>query len=83
MKLWKRQKQFMHKMVQWNKDLDLSEFYNEAGRRGFVNNASQKVMIDCFQNERLVVAELSRNETEGFRLFLNELECEILVVQER
>ena len=52
MKLWKRQKQSMHKMVQWNKDLDLSEFYNEAGRRGFVNNSSQKVMIDCFHNER-------------------------------
>ena len=52
MKLWKRQKQSMHKMVQWNKDLDLSEFYNEAGRRGFVNNASQKAMIDCFHNER-------------------------------
>ena len=37
MKLWKRQKQSMHKMVQWNKDLDLSEFYNEADRRGLVS----------------------------------------------
>ena len=42
----------MHKMVEWNKDLDLANFYSEAGKRGFVNNASQKVMIDCFHNER-------------------------------
>ena len=39
-------------MIEWNEDLDLSEFYSEATRRGFVNNASQKAMIDCFHNER-------------------------------
>ena len=42
----------MHKMVEWNKDLDLANFYSEASKRGFVNNASQKAMIDCFHNER-------------------------------
>ena len=42
----------MHKIVEWSEDLDLSEFYSEATRRGFVNNANQKVMIDCFRNER-------------------------------
>ena len=39
-------------MVEWNEDLDLAEFYAEAGRRGHVNNASQKVMVDCFRNEK-------------------------------
>jgi hypothetical protein len=42
----------MHKTVEWNKDLNLTEFYSEATRRGFVNNSSQKAMIDCFRNER-------------------------------
>jgi hypothetical protein len=41
----------MFKIIKWNKDLDLSEFYAEAARRGFANNSSQKVMIDCFKNE--------------------------------
>jgi hypothetical protein len=42
----------MHKLIEWSPQLDLSEFYAEAGRRGFVNNSSQKNMIDCFRNER-------------------------------
>jgi hypothetical protein len=42
----------MHKLVEWNEELDLSDFYAEATRRGFVNNSSQKAMIDCFRNER-------------------------------
>lgn len=42
----------MYKLVEWNKNLDLTEFYEEATKRGFVNNSSQKAMIDCFKNER-------------------------------
>ena len=42
----------MYKIIPWTPDLDLTEFYAEADRRGFVNNASQKAMIDCFRNER-------------------------------
>jgi hypothetical protein len=42
----------MFKLVEWNESLDLSDFYTEAFRRGFVNNSSQKAMIDCFKNER-------------------------------
>ena len=42
----------MHRLVEWNEDLDLSDFYAEASKRGFVNNSSQKAMIDCFRNER-------------------------------
>lgn len=41
----------MHKLVQWNEDLNLTDFYTEAKRRGHVNNSSQKVMVDCFRNE--------------------------------
>jgi hypothetical protein len=42
----------MYKIIPWNVDLDLTDFYLEAGRRGFVNNSSQKAMIDCFNNEQ-------------------------------
>jgi hypothetical protein len=42
----------MYKIIPWNETLDLTEFYKEADRRGFVNNASQKAMIDCFKNEQ-------------------------------
>ena len=42
----------MYNIIPWTEDLDLTDFYSEAGRRGFVNNASQRAMIDCFRNER-------------------------------
>jgi hypothetical protein len=41
----------MYKIVDWTPELDLREFYSEANRRGFANNASQKAMVDCFNNE--------------------------------
>ena len=41
-----------YKIVEWTPDLDLSDFYAEATRRGFENNHSQKAMFDCFRNER-------------------------------
>jgi hypothetical protein len=41
----------MFKIVEWSPNLNLSEFYKEAERRGFVNNSSQQAMIDCFRNE--------------------------------
>lgn len=40
------------KLVPWSQNLELTEFYFEASKRGFVNNSSQKSMIDCFQNEK-------------------------------
>jgi len=42
----------MYKIIPWSDTLDLTEFYAEAERRGFVNNASQRVMVDCFNNEQ-------------------------------
>lgn len=43
----------MYNIVEWNPELNLTDFYKEAGERGFANNASQKAMIDCFRNEKL------------------------------
>ncbi len=42
----------MYKIIPWSKDLELDDFYNQAAAKGFVNNSSQKAMVDCFQNER-------------------------------
>jgi hypothetical protein len=42
----------MYKIIPWTENLDLTEFYSLAGSRGFVNNSSQKTMVDCFRNER-------------------------------
>ena len=41
----------MYSIKTWTPELDLIDFYQEADRRGFTNNASQKSMIDCFNNE--------------------------------
>lgn len=53
---WNKRKLSMYKLVEWSAELDLENFYNEASERGFVNNSSQKVMIDCFQNEKAMKA---------------------------
>lgn len=42
----------MYKIIPWSKDLDLTDFYNTADAKGFVNNASQKMLVDCFNNEK-------------------------------
>jgi hypothetical protein len=42
----------MYKIVKWSEALDLTDFYNDAASRGFVNNSSQKAMVDCFRNEQ-------------------------------
>ncbi len=42
----------MFKIIPWDDTLDLSEFYIKAAARGFLNNSSQEVMIDCFKNEK-------------------------------
>jgi len=42
----------MYSLVKWSPDLDLTEFYAEAGRRGFVNNASRQMLIDSLTKER-------------------------------
>jgi len=42
----------MFSLIEWDESLDLSEFYSEALRRGFINNASKEKLVDCFNNER-------------------------------
>jgi hypothetical protein len=41
----------MH-LVPWSPDLNLTEFYSVAKSFGFLNNASQKMLVDCFDKER-------------------------------
>lgn len=41
----------MFKIVPWSIDLDLTEFYKGAAARGFENNSTQKMLVDCFQKE--------------------------------
>lgn len=42
----------MYRIIPWAPELDLKDFYNNALTRGFENNSSQKMLIDCFQNEK-------------------------------
>lgn len=42
----------MYKIVPWSEELDLAKFYTTAKSKGFVNNASQKALVDCFANEK-------------------------------
>ena len=42
----------MYKIIPWTLELDLTDFYRYCESKGFINNASQKAMIDCFGNER-------------------------------
>jgi hypothetical protein len=39
-------------IVKWSQDLDLAEFYNTAQSKGFVNNASQKLLVDSLAKEK-------------------------------
>lgn len=42
----------MFEITKWNQSLDLDSFYKNADQKGYVNNSSQKSLIDCFNNER-------------------------------
>jgi len=42
----------MFELKEWNEELDLDVFYQKASQKGFVNNATQKSMVDCFRNEK-------------------------------
>jgi len=55
----------VYKIIPWSADLDLKDFYAEAKRKGFVNNSSQKAMIDCFRNEREWNAWILYNEDKA------------------
>jgi hypothetical protein len=40
-----------YKLVEWSPTLDLTDFYAQASSRGFVNNASQKMLVDSLAKE--------------------------------
>ena len=40
-----------YELKPFSTEFDLTNFYAETERRGYVNNLSQKVMVDCFKNE--------------------------------
>jgi hypothetical protein len=42
----------MYKIIPWSDDLDLEQFYKDAASRGFDNNASQHMLVDCFKKEQ-------------------------------
>lgn len=44
----------MYKLCRWTEELDktLASFYNEASRRGFINNSNRKMLVDSLANER-------------------------------
>jgi len=42
----------MFYVIPWSEDLDLSYFYERAKAKGFLNNCSQKKLVDCFNNEK-------------------------------
>jgi hypothetical protein len=41
-----------YKLIPWSSELDLTEFYRSAAERGFVNNSSQQMLVDCFKKEK-------------------------------
>lgn len=42
----------MFKIVEWNQSLELTSFYEHARSKGYVNNSSQKNLVNCFDNEK-------------------------------
>lgn len=42
----------LFRMVKWTPSLDLRSFYNRCKQRGFINNASEKALINSLRKER-------------------------------
>lgn len=42
----------MYSIIPFSDDLDLESFYKSAKERGFNNNSSRHMLVDCFRNER-------------------------------
>ena len=39
-------------MTPWSPELDLTNFYSRAAAKGYENNATQQMLVDCFARER-------------------------------
>ena len=71
----------MYTMKEWNENLDLSEFYDEARKRGYHNNDSYESMIQPFENlddtkililyynNMAVGSSISHPFLDGYRIF--------------
>lgn len=71
----------MYEIKEWNEQIDLSEFYAEASRRGFHNNDSYESMIKPFEdvedtkililhyNGKAVGSSISHPFLDGYRIF--------------
>lgn len=42
----------MYEIHPYSDNFDLTEFYYLASEKGFVNNASKHMLVDCFKNEK-------------------------------
>jgi len=42
----------MYEMRSWSEHIDLKEFYDKAKSKGYLNNSNQKMLVNCFDNER-------------------------------
>ena len=54
------------RLVEYNDNLDLTEFYHEAKLRGFENNSSKKIMVDSLAKEK---------EWKLWILYSNDIAC--------
>lgn len=41
----------MYKIIPWSKNLELSDFYKSAANKGYINNSTQQMLVDCFSKE--------------------------------
>jgi len=42
----------MFNLVSWTPELDLTEFYDTANIKGFINNSSQRMLVDSLSKEK-------------------------------
>lgn len=42
----------MFEIKKWSADLDLTDFYNTANAKGFLNNSSQQMLVDSLAKEK-------------------------------
>lgn len=42
----------MYKIIPWSENLDLTEFYKTAEKKGFTNNSSRQMLVDSLSKEK-------------------------------
>jgi len=54
----------MLKLVDWSPELDLNKFYKKASEKGYENNASQQMLVDCFSKEETSSVWILYNDSD-------------------